>query len=361
MARRLPHHPKPAKLPIAMRVAMYYRNDDVRTEEAPVPEIGHGEMLLKVMAVGICGSDVHEFYRVKYAPLILGHELAGIVEKVGPGVEEYKPGDRLFVFHHVPCGACPRCVSRHETTCDTFKKVHFYPGGFAEYVRVHPLQVRLGATRMPDDMDFEVAAFGEPVGCVVRGQRLAGMRPGKKVLMLGSGIAGVIHLQVAKTWGASLIVATDISDYRKERAKEFGADAVLDGRDDVAAKFREINNGWGADIVILNAMSPPVVQQAMDAVEKGGTILVFGLGGPDQTMNIPLGQFLAGEISVIHSYSGAPEDSKMGFSLIRTGQVNVRDMITHRLSLEEAQEGFRLTAKADKSLKIMLYPHGVPN
>ncbi|HDS29517.1 MAG TPA: alcohol dehydrogenase, partial [Firmicutes bacterium] len=226
---------------------------------------------------------------------------------------------------------------------------------------VHPLQVKLGAIRMPDDMPFEVAAFGEPVGCVVRGQRLAGMRAGKKVLMLGSGIAGVIHLQVAKAWGASLLVATDISDYRKQMAKEFGADRVFDGRDDVAAEFRKLNDGWGADIVILNAMSPKVIQQAMDAVEKGGTILVFGLGGPDETMNIPLGKFLAGEISVIPSYSGAPEDAKIGWNLIKSGQVRVKDMITHRLPLENAVEGFRLTATADKSLKAMLYPHGIPD
>jgi len=343
-----------------MRVAMYYRNDDVRIEELPVPEIRHGEMLLKIMAVGICGSDVHEFYRVHQAPLVLGHELAGIVEKVGEGVTDYKPGDRLFIFHHVPCGACPRCVNRHETACDTFKKVHFFPGGFAEYVRVHPLQVRLGAIPMPDEMEFEVAAFGEPVGCCVRGQRLGGVAPGKKVLIIGSGIAGVIHIQLAKIFGASLVVASDIHPYRKAAAKRFGADEVLDGSDDIASRFRELNDGWGADVVILNAMAPSAVRQAMDAVEKGGTILVFGLGGPDQTMNIPLGRFLAGEISVITSYSGAPEDSHRGLDLIKSGQINVKDMITHRLPLEKVQEGFRLTASAGESLKVMLYPHGLP-
>jgi L-iditol 2-dehydrogenase len=344
-----------------MRCAVYYRNNDVRIEERPVPEIGHGEMLLKVMAVGICGSDVHEFYRTAHAPVILGHELAGIVEKVGEGVSEYKPGDRIFVFHHVPCGACRQCISGHPTACDTFKKVHFFPGGFSEYVRVHPLQVKLGAIRLPDDMDFDIASFTEPVGCVVRGQRLAGMAPGKKVLILGSGITGIIHIQVAKAWGASLVVATDISDYRKNLAEKFGACHVLDGRDDVASKFRELNDGLGADIVILNAMAPIAVQQAIDSVEKGGVILVFGLGGPDQTMNIPMSRFLAGEISIIHSYSGAPEDARMAFTLIKTRQINVADMITHRLPLEQAQEGFRLTAEADKSLKVILYPHGLPH
>jgi L-iditol 2-dehydrogenase len=344
-----------------MRSAVYYRNNDVRIEERPVPEIGHGEMLLKVMAVGICGSDVHEFYRINQAPLILGHELAGFVEKVGDSVTDFRPGDRIFVFHHVPCGACPRCVKGHETACDTFKKVHFFPGGFSEYVRIHPLQVRLGAIHMPDDLPFDEASFTEPVGCVVRGQRLAGMAPGRKVLILGSGIAGIIHIQVAKAWGASLIVSTDVSDYRKDLARKFGAHEVLDGRDDVVKKFRDLNDGWGADIVILSAMAPTAVEQAIDAVDKGGNILVFGLGGPDQTMNIPLGRFLAGEISVIHSYSGAPADARMAFSLIRNHQIDVKSMITHRLPLEQAQEGFRLTAEADRSLKVMLYPHGVPD
>jgi len=344
-----------------MRVAMYYRNNDVRIEEAPVPEIRHGEMLLKVMATGICGSDVHEFYRVHKAPLILGHELSGIVEKVGDGVEDFKPGDRIFSFHHVPCGACPRCINGHMTACDTFKKVHFYPGGFAEYVRIHPLQVRLGAIKMPDDMDFEIAAFGEPVGCCVRGQRLGKVAPGKKVLIIGSGIAGILHVQLSKIFGASLVVSTDINPYRKELAKKFGADAVLDASEDVAARFRELNDGWGADTVILNAMAPQAIQQAMDAVEKGGTILVFGLGGPDQTMDIPLGKFLAGEISVVTSYSGDPSDSHHGFNLIKSGQLNVRDMITHRFPLEEVQEGFKLVSAAGESLKVMLYPHGIPH
>ena len=342
-----------------MKVAMYYRNSDVRIAEAPVPEIGHGEMLLKVMASGICGSDVHEFYRMHQAPIILGHEISGVVEKVGEGGEDFKPGDRIFCFHHVPCGACVRCINGHETACDTFKKVHFYPGGFAEYVRVHPLQVRLGAIKMPDSMPYEVAAFGEPVGCCVRGQRQAGVGPGKKVLIIGSGIAGVLHIQLSKVFGASLVVATDIHPFRMEAAETFGADHVIDGRDDVAKIFRELNGGYGADIVILNAMATQAVQQAMDAVEKGGTILVFGLGGPNQTMNIPLGQFLAGEISVVTSYSGSPVDSHIGFELLKKGQLKVQEMITHRLPLDQAQEGFQLTAAAGESLKVMLFPHGI--
>lgn len=355
----MPQSCKPAKLRETMKVAMYYRNSDVRIEELPVPEVGHGEILLKVMAVGVCGSDVHEFYRVSQAPLVLGHELAGIVEQVADGVDGISEGDRIFCFHHVPCGVCPRCISGHETTCDTFKKVHFYPGGFAEYVRLHPLQVKLGAIKLPDSLSFDVAAFTEPLGCVVRGQRLAQMRPAKKVLILGSGIAGLLHIQLAKVWGASLVVATDISDFRKQKADEFGADAVFDGHEEVAKKFRELNNGFGADLVILTAMGKSAIQQAIDSVEKGGTILVFGLGGPDQTMDLPSGKFLAGEISVIHSYSGAPVDARIAFDLIRSGQVNVKDMITHRLPLSDAQEGFRLTSEADKSIKVMLYPHGL--
>ncbi|MCK4720877.1 alcohol dehydrogenase catalytic domain-containing protein [bacterium] len=356
----MPCAQKLAKLTVTMRAAVYYKNDDIRIEDVPVPEIGHGEMLLKVMTTGICGSDVHEFYRAKHAPVILGHELAGIIEETGEGVEDFKPGDRITCFHHVPCGACPRCVNGHETACDTFKKVHFYPGGFSEYVRIHPLQVRLGAMKLPEDMSFEVGAFAEPVGCVYRGQRLAGMAAGKKILIIGSGIAGVIHIKLAKLWGASLVVATDIHQFRKMKGLEFGADSVFDASADVPRLFRDMNDGWGADIVILNAMAPSAIRQAMDTVEKGGTILIFGLGAPGQTMDIPLGEFLAGEISVITSYSGGPVDSHRGFELIKSGRIDVGKMITHRFPLEKIQEGFQLTAAAGESLKVMLFPHEMP-
>src|SRR3989304_3886361 len=181
-----------------MRVAMYYSNTDIKTEEMPIPKIGPDELLVKIMASGICGSDLMEWYRIKKAPLVLGHEIAGVVEKVGKGVRGFKKGDRIFATHHVNCGACNYCSSGKETACETLRSTKFFPGGFAEYVRVPKINVERGMLLLPEEVSFEEGTFIEPLGCVVRGQRKAGVEKGQTVLVLGSGISGLLHIQLAK-------------------------------------------------------------------------------------------------------------------------------------------------------------------
>ncbi|MFH1886029.1 MAG: alcohol dehydrogenase catalytic domain-containing protein, partial [Pseudomonadota bacterium] len=171
-----------------MRVATYYKNNDLRIEERPVPGIGPGELLVKVLASGICGSDVMEWYRVKSAPRVLGHEIAGQVVEAGEGVTEFAAGDRVFVSHHVPCGVCPLCLSGHATACDLLRSTNFDPGGFAEYLRVPAVNLeKKGVFRIPDEVSDEDATFVEPLACALRGQRAAGMAPAKSVLVLGAG------------------------------------------------------------------------------------------------------------------------------------------------------------------------------
>ena len=177
-----------------MRVAMYYSNNDVRLEEMPTPQIGSGELLVKVHASGICGSDVMEWYRIEKAPLVLGHEIAGEVAAVGDGVEGYKEGDRITAAHHVPCNTCHYCLSGHHTVCDTLRQTNFDPGGFAEYVRLPAINVACGVFPLPDEVSYEEATFTEPLACVLRGQRMAGMQSGCSVLVIGSGIAGLLHV-----------------------------------------------------------------------------------------------------------------------------------------------------------------------
>ena len=210
-----------------MRVAMYYSNRDIRIEEMPRPKIGVGELLIRVEASGICGSDVMEWYRINRTPLVLGHEIAGTVEEVGDGVKTYKKGDRVACAHHVPCGECRYCLAGHETVCDTLRKTNFYPGGFCEYLRLPKINVDYGVLSLPDPVSFEEATFIEPLACVIRGQRLAGMKPGISVLVVGSGIAGLLHINLAKVIGAKPIISTDISDYRLRAAKKIGADISL--------------------------------------------------------------------------------------------------------------------------------------
>ncbi|MBU1853632.1 MAG: alcohol dehydrogenase catalytic domain-containing protein, partial [Candidatus Omnitrophica bacterium] len=195
-----------------MRVATYYANNDLRIEEMPKPEIDKGELLIKVMASGICGTDVVEWYRRDRVPLVLGHEIAGAVVEVGKGVKEYKVGDRVSVSHHVPCLECHYCLMDHHSVCDTLRKTKFYPGGFSEFLVVPEINVEKGGVyKLPDEVSFEEATFIEPLACAIRGQRLAGHKPGQTVLIIGSGISGLLHIQLAKTKSFKKIIATDIN------------------------------------------------------------------------------------------------------------------------------------------------------
>ena len=211
---------------------MYYNNGDVRLEEMPTPKIGPGELLVRIEASGICGSDVMEWYRIKKAPLVLGHEIAGEIVEVGNGVERYKVGDRVAASHHVPCNTCHYCLGGHHTMCPTLRSTTFDPGGFAEYVRLPAINVDRGVYPLPDEVSYEEATFVEPLACVLRAQRIAGLRPGQSVLVVGSGMTGLLHINLARALGAGRIIATDITRYRLDAARRFGADDAIDARVD---------------------------------------------------------------------------------------------------------------------------------
>ena len=262
-----------------MRVAMYYNNRDVRLEELPIPKIGPGELLLRTRASGICGSDLMEWYRVKKAPLVLGHEITAEVVEVGAGVSDYKPGDRVFSTHHVPCGACRYCRSGHQSVCELLRTTNFEPGGFAEYIRVPKINVELGTLRIPDSMTFDEGSFIEPLACVVRAQRFARMRAGQTILVIGSGISGLLHIQLARARGAERIIATDISDFRLNAAKQFGADATIHGSEDVPAKLLELNDGRLADLVIVCTAAMPAIQQAVKSSRSRRHVAVLRADG----------------------------------------------------------------------------------
>ena len=339
-----------------MRVAMYYNNRDVRLEELPVPAIGAGELLIRTRASGICGSDLMEWYRIKKAPLVLGHEITGEVVEVGEGVKDFKAGDRVFSSHHVPCGKCRYCLAGHQSVCDLLRTTHFDPGGFAEYIRVPKINVELGTLRIPDTMTFDEGSFIEPCACVVRAQRFAGVGTGQTVLVIGSGISGLLHIQLARARGAARIIATDISDYRLQAALRFGADATIHGAQDVPVRLRDLNDGRLADRVIVCTGAMPAIQQAVKSVDRGGTLLFFAPTAAGIDVPIPLFDFWRDEINVVTSYAGSADDLKESLELIRDHKVRVADMVTHRLSLAEAGLGFQLTASGQDSIKVILDP-----
>lgn len=340
-----------------MKVAMYYSNSDVRLQEQPVPKIGEGELLIKVWASGICGSDMMEWYRKHKVPLVLGHEIAGEIVKVGKGVAKYKKSQRIACSHHVPCGECHYCKMGHETVCETLRKTNFDPGGFAEYVRLPMINVEKGVYVLPDNVSYEEATFTEPLACILRGQRLASIKKGHTVLVIGCGMSGLLHIQMAKLNGASKIFATDIIDPKLKAAKDFGANEVFNARNYGPETLKKLNNGRLADIVVLCASAAPAIEQALKSVDRGGAVLFFAAANKDTKIPLDINEiFWRNEITLTSSYAASPEEHLEALKLISGRKVNVKDMITHRFGLTDTQKGFKLVAEGKESIKVIIEP-----
>ncbi len=340
-----------------MRVAVYYNNKDVRVEERAIPEINDDELLVKVIASGICGTDVMEWYRIKRAPLVLGHEISGIIEKVGKNVKNFKIGDRVMISHHVPCMKCHYCLNNHHTACETLHKTNIDPGGFAEYIRIPKINVELGTFKLPENVSFEEGTFAEPLGTVIRAQRLANLKENQTLLVIGSGVSGLIHIKLAKAKNVKKIIAVDIDEYRLNAAKRFGADFVINANDDIISKLKEINENRLADLVIVCTGALSAAKQALQCVDKGGTILFFAVPKPDEKFEIPINDFWRNEVKIMTSYGAALNDLRESLDLIASKKINFNDMITHKLKFDGIQEGFRLVAEAKESLKVIVEPN----
>jgi L-iditol 2-dehydrogenase len=327
-----------------MRVLMYYSNRDVRIQEMDVPAIGPGELLMRVMASGICGSDVMEWYRKDKVPLVLGHEVAGEVVEVAEGVEKFKKGDRVAATHHVPCNTCHYCLSGHHTVCDTLLRgTHFHPGGFAEYLRIPSINVDRGVFPIPEGVSYEEASFMEPLACVLRGQNHAGLRPGQTVLVLGSGISGLLHVGLARALGAGMVIAADTIPFRLAKAEEMGAHVTLEANDGLIGRLKEVNGSRLADLVII--CFDGFIPLALSAVERGGTVLFFAGAAEGARIPTPINDlFWRTEVTLTSTYAGAPADCRTALNLIKAGTVPVTPLVTHRLSLAEGAEGFLAVA-----------------
>jgi L-iditol 2-dehydrogenase len=347
-----------------MKIARYYNNNDIRPDEMPKPTIGPGELLVKVKKSGICGSDILEYYRfakmkkLGVDSLVLGHEIAGDIVEVGEGAKRFKEGDRVFVSHHVPCFNCHYCNQGHHTACNLLHNTNFDPGGFAEYVRVPKINIeKRGVYLLDKAVSYEEAVFIEPLGCVCRAQRLANVRKGLTVLILGSGVSGILHIQLAKLRGAEKVFATDINEYRMEIAKKFGADIVFHATyDDVPARVKEFNNHRLADIVIVCTGALSAAKQALNCAAPGGTIIFFAVPEPNVKLEVPINNYWRSEITIMTSYGAAPDDLQEAYTWILAKRINVKDLITHRFPLSKAGEAFKVVSEAKESLKVILEP-----
>ena len=339
-----------------MRVAVYYNNRDIRLEEWPRPEIGPGGLLVRIEASGICGSDIMEWYRLPKAPIVLGHEVSGVVEEVGDGVDGFAVGDRVVTTHHVPCNTCRYCLTDRHSVCGTLKTTHFDPGGFSELVRLPAINVDRGTFKLPDQVSFEEASFVEPLACAVRALRIARLEPGQSVAVLGSGISGILFIQLARAMGAGPIIATDIDEHRLTEAGRFGADAALPADSDVAAGIRERNDGRLAEQVFVCTAALPAIRQALGCVDRGGTMMWYAPADPGVTFEFPLLEVWANGTNLVHSYAGPPADMQTALDLIADRRVDVAGMVTHRLGLADTQQGFDMVIEGRDSLKVVVEP-----
>jgi len=346
-----------------MKVAKYYNNNDIRTADIPKPSINPDEFLVRVKKSGICGSDVLEYYRLSKMErlgvdsLILGHEIAGDIVEIGSEIKHYQVGDRVFVSHHVPCFECHYCKQGHHTACHLLHNTNFDPGGFAEYLRIPHINIeKKGVYVLDDDISYEDGVFIEPLACVCRAQRLADIKKGQTLLILGSGVSGLLHLKLALAKGVKKIITTDISRYRLNKALEYGAKATLNASEDITSKVKDLNDGRLPDVIIVCTGALSAAKQALKCVGPGTTIIFFAVPKPDINLEIPINDYWRNEVKLMTSYGAAPEDLDESYEWIKSRKIDPTELITHRYSLDKAQEAFQTVCEADKSLKVILEP-----
>ncbi len=339
-----------------MRVVEYHANDDIRLVEQPVPEIGPGELLIQLNACGICASDVMEWYMRPRAPLYPGHEPVGTVVRVGEGVEQFVPGERVFFHHHVPCMTCHFCQRGSFSQCATFRRTRLYPGGLAEYVRVLAPNVQLDVLPLPVDLSFEAATLIEPLACCIRGVQRANIQPGDRVLVLGAGSNGLMLAQLAQQRGAIRVMISDPIAYRRERALEAGIDRAFDPQaQPLLDQVLAANDGLKPDVVIVTPSHVSVMRQGVELVGPGGTVLLFAPPPPTEELTLTPNYLFFQEITLRTSYSAGPYETRQALALLQSGRIRPETIITHRIALQDAAEAFRLVARPGEALKVVIH------
>jgi L-iditol 2-dehydrogenase len=353
-------------LPATMRAAVYRGVNDVRMETVPVPKIGSAEMLVRVHSCGVCGTDLKKISTGSHpAPRIFGHETSGVVAAVGDGVRDYRPGDRVMVFHHIPCGQCFYCQNKTFAQCSTYKKVGctagFEPsgGGFAEYVRVMDWIVEHGTVRIPEDVSFEQACFVEPVNTCMKGIQAVRLRQGETVLAIGQGPIGIILSVLAKRAGATLITS-DLYPERLRIGSSFGIDLTIDAsRADIVTRVRELTEGRGADAVILAVGGSSLIHTAMDAARPGGRILLFAQTQHGETVIDPAA-ICVDEKTLLGSYSASVDLQQEAVRFVMNREMDLERLVSHRFPLSESPQALDLAAHPQpSSMKIMIQPGSI--
>ncbi|HYL74303.1 MAG TPA: alcohol dehydrogenase catalytic domain-containing protein [Bryobacteraceae bacterium] len=352
------------RAPTVMSAAVYTGDSTISVESVPTPEIGPGELLVRVEACGICHTDLKKIeYNLLTPPRIYGHETAGVVVAAGQGVRGFEPGDRVIVFHHIPCLECFYCRHKLYAQCPVYKKVGvtagYEPagGGFSQYVRIMDWIVRRGVEKVPEGVSFDRACFVEPVNTCLKGVVQLDPKPEDVVVILGQGPIGMLFTMLVKRSGATM-VATDTMSFRRELALRLGAAAALDPRDpSLLDRIKEMTGGRGADSVVIAASVPGIVEQAVSYSRPGSKILLFAQTSHQERIEVSGADICVGERMIFGSYSASVDLQKESANLVFGGLLPVEDLISHRFALNEIRAGIDLALHPEpKSLKIIVQP-----
>jgi L-iditol 2-dehydrogenase len=351
-------------IPSTMHAAVYRGQSVVSVEEVPTPEIGPGEILVRVEACGICHTDLKKIeHNLLAPPRIYGHETAGVIVGIGSQVRKFAPGDRVVVFHHIPCGICFYCRRKLYAQCPIYKKVGvtagFEPagGGFSQYVKAMDWIVQRGVEKIPDDVSFERASFVEPVNTCLKAVVQCAAQPGEVAVVIGQGPIGLLFTMLLRRTGAT-IVATDTIAARRELSRECGAQEVWDPREtNVEAEVRRLTEQRGADLVIVAASVPGIVEQAIRLSRPGARILLFAQTSETERVELSGASICVGERTLFGCYSASVDLQKESADLVFSGTLPVEKLISHRLPLVKIRSGFDLALHpGPESLKIIVQP-----
>jgi L-iditol 2-dehydrogenase len=338
-----------------LRVAKLYSFHDIRIEDIPIPHIGPRDALIMTKACGICSGDVMPWYIGKKAPLILGHEPAGEIVETGAEVTSFRRGDRVFVHHHAPCLSCRYCKRKDYVQCALWRNTKIVPGGISEYIMIPRTNLENDTIKLSEQVSYEDAALIEPAACVIKGLKRVRIKGGETVLVIGLGVMGQMHILLTKKYGAERIIGADLVPYRLRKAKELGADEVIDvSKDNLLDALKDLTNAGMADIVVVGPNSIEAMKQGIAAVGAGGSVLLFTPSKPGEQLAIDPNDLYFRDVNIITSYSCGPADTNEAHSVIREGVITAEKLVTHRFPIEKTAEAFRLTAEARNSLKCVI-------